>query len=289
LSLGLSPLRASVPLCLREIIFFRAFVSLCLCEIIFFRLFRASAPLRGRFFLRHCVIMKLMTNNKFIFIPILALALAFAACPSTPRRTPGKFSVDLSSPQFPAGEIETQIDRTFPLTGIRKIAVAVSYFPGDDAVCLRYRSDFFTYNQFWSPEGREAFLAALEKYNEDYATRDLDSGNRRSKSKYGVIEGFLAWQMQSFTRRVTANMNVELGYSFKDRAPYYAVTQKLTSYVDNISKENDMNSQEITMYFTRAQAQELAELFDPEYLRGLIPPELGGRRIDASSVEIDEY
>jgi len=98
----------------------------------------------------------------------------------------------------------------------------------------------------------------------------------------------LYWQMLTITRRVMANMDVELGYFFKEGAPYYAVTQKLTTYVDPISSEDNMNSQEITMYFTRAQAQELVALFDQEYLFSLIPPELGGWITDPN-IDIDEY
>jgi hypothetical protein len=230
------------------------------------------------------------TNKKFF--SVIIFVLMFAMCSTAPRRVEEKFTVDLSSPQFQVGEIETQIDRTFPLSGLRKVIITASYFPYEDAVCLRYRSDFFTYHQFWSLSGREAFFKALEAYNGDYAKRSLDMANRRSKSNYGTVEGFLLWQMQSFTRRVGANMDVELGYAFSDRSPYYAVTQKQTVFEDpmNTSGENDMASQEITMYFTRAQAQELAALFDQEYLRSLVSPDMSGRRIlNNADADTDDY
>ena len=215
-------------------------------------------------------------------------AVVLTACVTGPKKD--NFTVDIFGPAFPAGDIETQIDKTFPMTGLKKIAVEVSYFPYDDAVCLRYRSDFYNYLQFWSGPGREAFLKAFAQYNEDYAMRSLAMKNKKSKKTYGTIEGYLTWQMFSLTRRADANMDVELGYAFKENAPYYAVTQKLTTYVDKISRDNDANSQEITMYFTRAQAQELADFFDPDFLRGLIPPEMGGkRRTVETEVEADLY
>jgi len=230
------------------------------------------------------------TIKKILSIVVLPLALVM--CNTAPRKPAEvKFTVDLSSPhQFPAGEIETHIDNMFPLSGIKKIGVEVSYFPYDDAVCLKYKSDLFTYHQFWSLSGREAFLQALENYNVDYSERNIVENNRTTKRVYGAVEGYLYWQMFSITRRVSANMEVNLGYAFSARAPYFTVTQKLTTYEDIFSEENNMNSQEITMYFTRAQARELAELFDQEYLRSLIPPELGGlRRVIATDVEVDEY
>jgi hypothetical protein len=227
--------------------------------------------------------------TKKIIFSIFVFILALAACSTKPKLDDGKFRVDLSSPQFPAGEIETQIDKPFRLTGPKKIAVAVSYFPFEDAVCLSYRSDFFAYRQFWSREGRETFLKSFEKYGADYADRNLDAGNKTSKKSYGAAEGVLAWQMLRFTRRVTAGMNMEFGYSFKERAPYYAVTQKMAFYEDAISKENNMTSQEITMYFTRAQAQELAALFDQGHLFSLIPDEWSGGARDLPGVDADEY
>jgi hypothetical protein len=229
-----------------------------------------------------------MRNKKFFSIIVFALTLA--TCNTTPREVEIRFTVDLWSPQLPVGEIEAQIGRAFPLTGLKKVTVTVSYYPYDDAVCLRYRSDFFTYLQFWSIEGREAFLKALQDYNGDYTKRNLEMRDRGAKSRYGIVEGYLAWQMQSFTRRVSANMDVELGYAFNDRSPYYAVTQKQALFEDPISEENNMASQEITMYFTRAQAQELAALFDQELLRSLVPPEMSGRRNQINpQIDYDDY
>jgi hypothetical protein len=231
------------------------------------------------------------TNKKIFLIFVFALAL-FPMCKTAPRQVEEKFTVELSSPQLPVGEIETQIDRAFPMSGLKKINAIVSYFPYEDAVCLRYRSDFFTYYQFWSLSGREAFVKALETYNGDYAKRDFDMRDKKSKSVYGAVEGYLIWQMQSFTRRAMANMDVELGYAFSDRSPYYAVTQKLTVYENptDTSGENDMASQEITMHFTRAQAQELAVLFNQEYLRGLVSPEMRGiRNLENEDADFDEY
>jgi len=230
-------------------------------------------------------------NKKIISIIISALILG--SCSTTTKPKPPveeKFEVDLSSPQFPAGEIVTNIRNTFPLSGIKRIDVEVSYFPYEDAVCLKYRSDFFTHHQFWSRSGRDAFLLALENYNADYDVRNLSDRNRNSTKIYGTVEGYLYWQMYSITRRVSANMEMDLGYAFNDGSPYFTVTQKQTTYFDKSSEENDLDSQQITMFFTRAQAKVLADFFNPEYLRYLVPPEMGGpRRVIATDVEVDEY
>jgi len=237
----------------------------------------------------------MITIKKIFSIVVLTLTLAMCnTTPRPPRQVEVKFTVDMSSPQLPVGEFETNIRRTFPLTGLRGIVVTVSYFPYEDAVCLNYRSDFFSYNQFWSLSGREAYIKAIKNYNEEYTSRSLDTADRNSKSKYGTVEGYLVWQMASFTRRVSANMNVDLGYTFFEqqgtRTAFYTVTQKHTTYVDPISEEDDMDSQEITMHFTRAQAQVLADLFDQEFLLALVPPEMRGRRNPVNpNVDWDDY
>jgi len=217
---------------------------------------------------------------------LISTVLLLTGCNSTPAV--GKFAVSPSSPNLPVGDVETQIRRTFPLSGIRKINVNVTYFPFEDAVCLRYRSDYFLYQQFWSANGREVFLRALEKYAADYEARDLDMNNKKSKSVYGSTVGYLIWQTASFTSQARANMDVEHGYGFNDKSPYFAVTQKLTTYEDRIDIEKNRNSQEITMFFTRAQAQELAALFDQAFLKALIPTDMKIMPVNPV-VDVDVY
>jgi len=210
-----------------------------------------------------------MKVKKFLLAIVIVAALiaALAACKTVPKDK--GFVVSPSDPNFPAGEIETQIDRTFPLRGLKKINVTVTYYPYDDAVCLRYRSDFYEYHQFWSKAGREVFLKDFEQYQEEYDARSLNMRNKKSKKAYGGTEGYLTWQTFKLTRRFEAKMDMELGYAFQDNSPYFAVTQKLTTYENPTDVDDTTSSQEITMYFTRAQAQELAALFDPELLRTL--------------------
>ena len=129
---------------------------------------------------------------------IILIALVLGACVTAGRTRKEVFIVDHDSPQISMGEIEVQMKKTFPLPGIKKTTVTISYFPSEDAVCLRYSDNFMTYNQFWSRSGRAAFVKALEEYKEDYAARNLDRrGGIRAKRKYGSADGYLIWQMSS--------------------------------------------------------------------------------------------
>jgi len=236
-----------------------------------------------------CYHRSMKTIKKILFILILPLTLLTCNTPPRePRPVVIPFMVDLTDPNFSAGEIETQVRRMFPASGLEKKRVEVIYYPFDDAVCLKFRPNVYEYHQFWSRNGRTAFINALEYYNVDYSNANLDARNRRSGNIYGSDEGYLYWQMYTITRRVSANVKLDIGYTFSDANPYFTVTQNSTSYEDKVSPDNSLDSQLITMYFTRAQARELAQLFDQEYLRGLVPPELSGRRIADTTAEVDD-
>jgi hypothetical protein len=220
-------------------------------------------------------------------ILIFLIALILNACITTGTKDVEEFIVSLDSPQFQIGEIELQFDNIFPLGGIRSNTVTVLYFPREDAVCLQYRLDYITYHQFWSRSGRQVFINALESYKGDYQDRNLERNSRASKRNYGTVQGYLIWQMFSISVQAKANMNVDLGYFFNDRSPYFTVTQREAVYEDQRSRTYNRTSNVISMYFTRAQADELAALFQQHYLRGLTVP--GGSRIETVENTVDTY
>ena len=202
---------------------------------------------------------------------ILLISFALGACVTGNRTEKEEFTVRLDSPQISISDIDVQLDKTFPLPGIRKISVTISYFPGEDAVCLQYRADMMTYYQFWSKSGRTAFLNALEEYKKDYAVRNLDSrGGAAAKRKYGNAGGYLIWQLASFTTQARADVNIELGYSFRENSPYFTLNQREALFINPLSEKEHLNTAQIPMYFTRAQADELAVFFDQEFLQGLV-------------------
>jgi len=183
------------------------------------------------------------------------------------------FTVDLSSPRVPAGKIEAQFNRVPPAPGIRKNDVNVIYFPEEDAVCLQFRLNSYTYHQFWHSAGREAFLTALNNYNEDFEGQRLRNRNTRTKKQYGTVEEcYVTWQMASLTVLAKGNMEIELGYYFRDDSPFFAITQ-MEAYFESpmLDREKDDVSPEIPMFLTRAQAEELAALFSQDYLSSIAP------------------
>lgn len=184
------------------------------------------------------------------------------------------FSVDLTSRQEPAGEIEVQFVNGFnPFSGLKVADVVVSYFPVEDAVCLKYRYTTDTYYQFWKRDGRAAFIIALAKYNEDYSAQNLvRKKTNETKNRYGSVRSYLTWQQYKYSFMSRANADILLGYVFKEKSPFFTITQGEAVYKDPFhNKQRNKSLGEMPMYLTRAQAADLASLFDQEFLRSLAP------------------
>ena len=200
-------------------------------------------------------------------LSIFFLILLLCACNTVKREPVHELTVSLTSPNVSIGEIEMQFDTSFMgIGGLKRESVTAFYYPREDAVCLQYRQNHFTYNQFWDRSSRLTFIKALHDYNIDYDARNLSRSERRAEKKYGTVRGFLIWQQYAFTLQARGNLDMELGYYFKNRAPYFAITQNGAEYIDEMARDNDRTSQIIIMYFTRAQAAELAAIFDPLFL-----------------------
>jgi len=200
--------------------------------------------------------------------------MLLCVCKTTPKEAP--FTVNLDSPKITVGNFDAQFDPYLNIGRIRTLNVTVDYYPADDAVCLQYRMDFMTFYQFWEREGRAAYIAALEKYKDDYAQRKLnEKGSRKTKKQYGKADGYIIWQASSYTVRASGNTSFELGYDIKkvtnDKAAFFTIYQLETAFKKEKSAERTTNSPNVPMYLTRAQADELAAFFDQDLLKNLRP------------------
>jgi len=227
-----------------------------------------------------------MKNIKIIILLILCCS-ALNSCNTASWKGKEKFTVSLNSPHIKIGEIEPQFSAFMSFGSLKKDKIDIFYFPREDAVCLRYRRDFITFNQFWDYGGRQTFITALERYNTDYNSRDLIIKSRRTNRIYGVTEGFLIWQMSNFTVQARANMNASFGYQFNNRAPYFIITQHEAVYKEEYSADDNRKSSAITIYFTRAQAAQLAALFDQSFLQGFASRDRNTER--KSDADRDSY
>lgn len=210
-----------------------------------------------------------------IFVLILTVSPLFNSCtvPQPVKKEEG-FSVKLDSPKLNAGFFEAQFEKLVDIGELRKANVTVDYYPLDDAVCLQYRLDFMTYYLFWDKNGREAFMKALEQYKEDYDQRKLNpKGSKKTKTQYGNVNGYLIWQGAKYMVRSFTPVDIGLGYYIrnvmKQRVAFFTVYQPEATFIDEMSKNEKRQSNIITMYFTKVQADILSNLFDQDFLKSL--------------------
>jgi hypothetical protein len=204
------------------------------------------------------------------FTIFIVFALVFGSCLTAPKIPP--FSVDLLSPHQEIGSAEAYFDKYMSIGGLRKGEMAVSYYPVEDTVCLSFGIQFAECNQFWDRTGRQAFVDALERYKADYEQQLLAKASKRTARRmYGIIDGFFAWKRSKVGLQAHGSPKLELGYNINERSAFFTTTQLESLYVDPIARSRDQTSPVIMMYFTRAQAEALAALFDDKTLQPLRP------------------
>jgi len=142
----------------------------------------------------------------------------------------------------------------------------VSFYPRENAVALEFKNNTGLYTQFWNQEGRRLFIDALNRYKEDFANQNLTSNYNKSRAAYGKVKGRFQWKTLKFSAAYRSSPVVELGYRFRDESPYFAVHQKAAKEESGANSEGIKESPQYSLYFTRAQAEELAALFDEAFL-----------------------
>jgi hypothetical protein len=170
------------------------------------------------------------------------------------------------------GNIEMELEKILS-TALEKKEALVFFAPRTDSVYLQFRYQTVTYRQYWDRAGRAAFVSALAMYRKDYDGRNLGLSPSKASRAYGALKGYTEWgQLNvSFLMSAKAYPRMELGYRFNNGSPYFTVLQRRAEDVSGMaSSDVTRESLNIRSYFTRAQAEELAVLFDQEYLLSLI-------------------
>jgi hypothetical protein len=169
-----------------------------------------------------------------------------------------------------AGAVEIQLNKFFS-SKVTKVDAEVIFYPRLNAVALEFRYELIRHRQFWDQESREQFARALELYKADYAERNLIDKYRKTKAIYGKVHGRVEWEAFKYTKTRVAYPVIEIGYRFRDKMPFFTTLMrpaKVEADATDSSARGD--SVQISMFFTRAQGDELVKLFDQDYLMGLL-------------------
>jgi len=171
---------------------------------------------------------------------------------------------------FPIGTAEVQFDRFFSAK-VNKVEIQAVFHPRLNAVSLEFRHDLYKYRQFWDEPARKQFAASLELYKKDFEEKKLLDKYRKTRAVYGKAKSHLEWEMFKYTKTRISNPMIELGYRFKEKTPFFATLMRVAKEVqDERDTSPSLDSPQVYMYFTRAQADQLVMLFDRAYLMGLL-------------------
>lgn len=169
-----------------------------------------------------------------------------------------------------AGMIEAEFDRIFS-SKLNKVEIEVIFYPRLNAVALEFRYELIRYRQFWDEAARQQFAAALELYKADYAAQKLVDRYKKTRAIYGKVTGRTEWEAFKYTKTRVAYPVTELGYRFREEMPFFSTLMRSArEESDDTDNSQQLNSQQINMYFTRAQADDLVRLFDQSHLMGLL-------------------
>jgi hypothetical protein len=206
---------------------------------------------------------------KFHFLPLFVIFVLCLSCASNKAssfKEGDDFLMDDSGAgSISLGTIDVGITKAFS-SAVSKENAAVVYDSANDIVTLEFKSAGGVHNrQYWTARARETFIQALAQYEIDYEARDLPTGFLSSGKReiYGKAEILIHWWALSFSNHARGVSRLDFGYRFQQRNPYFTVTQSETK--DTYVNSNNSSAQ-VTLYFTRAMAQELASLFNEENL-----------------------
>jgi len=192
----------------------------------------------------------------------VVVAILVFSCGSKPAAK-NPFMVADRDP-FSLDPVNVWLDKTFS-SDLKETEVEVIFIPRQNEVSLKFRHDLLTYRQFWNEAARQQFIEAWNRYNEDFTNKNLVSDYRKSRAAYGKGTLRFEWEAFKYTTTFRATPQIELGYRFKDKAVYFTVFLRASKEQSSESGRNN-DSPQYSVYFTRAQAEALAKLFDQAYL-----------------------
>ncbi|MCL1931487.1 MAG: hypothetical protein FWF55_06695 [Treponema sp.] len=170
----------------------------------------------------------------------------------------------------PAGTVELQLNKILS-PKLTKINAQVIFYPRFNAAVLEFRYEMIRYRLFWDLESRKLFVDALEQYKVDYAARNLSNRYRKTRAIYGKTNIRLEWELTAYTKTRVAYPVIEIGYRFRDKLPYLSILlQSALEDPDETDDSRPSESAQYNIYFIRAQADELVQLFDQNYLMSLL-------------------
>jgi hypothetical protein len=211
----------------------------------------------------------------FVFLLILILTVS---CKSTPVRNE-YMTADIDP--IEVGTINAGVPG-FLTDQVRQVEILLTYHPRTDTVVFQFPYQTVTYREHWNTANRGALLAAVSRYQNDFAAKNLPAMSRsKMRRVYGAVDSITEWGTFRFMLNARSRPKVELGYAFKQNSPYFVITQRAAKNELSQSSDTTHSSLRISLYFTRAMLEDLSAALSQERLLSVLPvpgshPSIGG-------------
>jgi len=206
-----------------------------------------------------------MRNMYRVMCAVLAL-LVFSCGSVKPAVSNPSMIADIDP--FSIDSVTVWLEQTFS-SKLKEVDVEVTLHPRKNEVILEFRHNMITHRLFWSEAARQQFRAAFDSYSDDFDNKRLVTDYRKSRAAYGKNTLRYEWETFKYSTTYFSTPPIEFGYRFMDKAVYFTVFLRSAKEESSETSRNN-DSQQYSVYFTRAQAEELAHLFDQDYLLELV-------------------
>lgn len=138
------------------------------------------------------------------------------------------------------------------------------YKPHTDMAGFIVRYDTSLYAFYLAKSERKALRFAVEQYLKDFDERNLDRNQKKPERVYGTVGGYEEFGLVEMQMKNRSKPKVHFGYKFIKKSPFFCIyvvrSDNITDDPDNQCKQ----SVDQKYYFTKAQAQALAEFLSDE-------------------------
>ena len=120
---------------------------------------------------------------------------------------------------------------------------------------------------------RKSFSTSVQQYIADFEAKKLDRKDASSYKIYGEYPVKIQWGTIPGMMSGYADTNVQFGYEFKNKSPYFSVTVwKTANAMEQNGTSEVPESNTIHFYMTKSQASQMADLLSDEKIADALAP-----------------
>lgn len=144
---------------------------------------------------------------------------------------------------------------------------------GDAGVQTRFQAS--NYAVLFNDQMRHKIFGAVEQYLKDFEAKKLKRKDKKSYCAYGRGKIYINYGTLAMMMAAEGKPDCQIGYKFKSKSPYFAITVRSAPNIDPYKGYNDVkDSTEFILYFTKAQAQTMCSLLTDEIVQEALREEL---------------